>query len=235
MQRHMQKSKKIRRPFVFLSTAMTLDGKISSSRREEILVSTSDTKEMGFEHRIMADAVMVGGNTLLLDDPKLLVKTKERQMERVKLGKPPEPIKVGVVSNADKLKLKGDFLDKGDTPKVIFTTQQTSKKKIEQLKKRAKVYVLGRDMVNLKKAMSILYGLGVKKLMVEGGGALIFSLLKDGLVDEINLKIGNLILGGRDAVTFVDGEGFDILKAKKVKFVKITKKPDHLILKGIIT
>lgn len=231
----MKKSKNIKRPFVFLSTAMTLDGKISSYKKEEILVSINDRKEMGYKHRIVADAVMVGGNTLLQDDPTLLVKTKQRQRQRIKSGKPPEPIKVGVVSNAEKLKLKGDFLDKGDTLKVIFTTAQTSKKKIGQLKKKAKVYVLGKDMVNLKKAMNILYGLGVRKLMVEGGGALIFSLLKDGLVDEINLKIGNLILGGKGSATFVDGKGFDALNAKKVKFIKLTRKPDCLILKGKIT
>ena len=52
---------------------------------------------------------------------------------------------------------------------------------------------MGDKRVNLKKALETLYGLGVKKLLVEGGGELIFSLLKDNLVDEINLKIGNLI------------------------------------------
>ena len=82
--------------------------------------------------------------------------------------------------------------------------------------------------------MEVLYKLGVKKLMVEGGGELIFSLLKSNLVDEINLKIGNLIIGGRSSVTFVGGQGFDKLSARKVKFVKLVKKPNYLILKARI-
>jgi len=213
---------------------MSLDGKLSNYKKEQIEIAVNDNKEMMYEHRIIADAVMVGGNTLIQDDPKLLVKTKERKKKRVKLGRSPEPIKVGIVSNANKLKLNGDFLGKGDTPKVIFTTTQTSKKKIEQLKKKAQVYILGKKMVNLKRAMSILHDLGVRKLMVEGGGTLIFSLLKENLVDEINLKIGNLIVGGKDSVTFVSGKGFDKLNTKKVKITKLTRKPNYLILKARI-
>lgn len=228
----MGRKKTIKRPFVFLSTAMSLDGKLSNYKKEQIEIAVNDDKEMMYEHRIVADAVMVGGNTLIQDDPKLLVKTRERRKQRIKLGKSPEPIKVGIVSNANKLKLNGDFLAKGNTLKVIFTTTQTSKEKIRQLEKRAKVYVLGKKIVNLKKAMSILYGLGVRRLMVEGGGTLIFSLLKEDLVDEINLKIGNLIIGGKDSVTFVSGKGFDKLTAKKIKFVKLTKRPNYLILKA---
>jgi len=232
----MKKSKKkiIKYPFVFLSTAMSLDGKLSNYKKEQIAISTDDDKEMMYEHRIISDAVMVGGNTLIQDDPKLLVKTKERQRRRMKLGKTPEPIKVGIVSNADKLKLNGDFLGRGDTLKIIFTTTQTSKKKIEQLKKKAQVYILGKKIVNLKKAMSVLYDLDIRKLMVEGGGTLIYSLLKEGLVDEINLKIGNLIIGGRNSVTFVEGEGFNKLNVQKVKILKLIKKLNCLILRAKI-
>jgi len=228
----MKKNEKIKRPFVFLNTGMSLDGKLSNYKREQIEIATNDDKKMVYENRILADAIMLGGNSLIQDDPKLLVKTKVRQRRRIKLGKTPEPIKVGIISNADKMKLNGDFFDKGNTLKVIFTTNQTSKKKIEQIKKKASVYVLGKNRVNLKKSLNILYNLGVRKLMVEGGGTLIFSLLKEGLVDEINLKIGNLIVGGKDSVTFVDGKGFDKLTAKKVKFIKLIKKPNYLILKA---
>jgi len=231
----MKKNGKIKRPFIFLSTGMSLDGKISNYKKEQIEIATNDDRKMVNEHRLLADAIMLGGNSLILDDPKLLVKTKAIQRRRIKLGKTPEPIKVGIISNADKMKLNGDFLGKGNILKVIFTTNQTSKKKIEQIKKKASVYILGKNMVNLKKAVSILYNLGVRKLMVEGGGTLIFSFLKEGLVDEINLKIGNLIVGGKDSVTFVSGKGFDKLTAKKVKFIKLTKKPNYLILKARLT
>lgn len=90
---------------------------------------------------------------------------------------------------------------------------------------------MGEKKVDLKKALETLYELGVKKFLVEGGGELIFSLLKNNLVDEINLKIGNLIIGGRETTTFCDGDGFGMPSFKKVKFVKVIKKPNCLILK----
>lgn len=177
---------------------------------------------------------MIGGNTLRLDDSGLTVKTLERQKKRIKLGKPPEPMKISAIASANDLRVKGDFFEKGSGEKVIFTTKQTSKKKIEEIKKRAKVFVLGEKRVNLKKALEILYKLGVRKLLVEGGGNLISELLKEDLVDEINLKIGDLIIGGKNTVTLCDGEGFDELNAKKVKFVSATRNKNVLILKARI-
>lgn len=225
---------KNKKPFVFLCTGISLDGKLSNYKKEQIDICTNDDKRFREDHKIIADAVMVGGNTLIQDDPSLTVKTKGRQRERIKLGKSSEPIKVGVISNANKLKIKGDFFNKGNTQKIIFTTTQTSKRKINEIKFKARVFTLGKKEVDLKKAMNILYELGVKKLMVEGGGELIFSLIKNKLVDEINLKIGNLLIGGRNSVNFIGGQGFDRLNAKKVKIVRLIKKPNYLTLKAKI-
>ncbi|MBM3254672.1 MAG: 2,5-diamino-6-(ribosylamino)-4(3H)-pyrimidinone 5'-phosphate reductase [Candidatus Omnitrophica bacterium] len=225
---------KDKRPLIFLCTGMSLDGKLSNYKKEQIDICTDDDKKFREGYKIIADAVMVGGNTLLQDDPALTVKTKERQQKRIKLGKPPEPIKVGVISNANNLTIRGDFFDRGNALKIIFTTAQTSKKKLDELKRKAQVYVLGNKMVNLKRAMAILYKLGVKRLMVEGGGTLIFSLLKENLVDEINLKIGNLIVGGKDSITFVEGQGFDKITAKGVRLIKVIKRPNYIALKAKI-
>lgn len=230
----MKKSKTTRKPFVFLCSGMSLDGKLSNYKKEQIDIATDDDKKLRDDYKIIADAVMVGGNTLIQDDPALTVKTEERQKKRIKLGKSPEPTKVGIISNANNLKTKGDFFDKGKARKIIFTTTQTDKRKLEEIKKKAKVYVMGKREVNLKKAMNILYRLGIKKLMVEGGGNLIFSLLKSNLINEINLKIGNLIIGGKNSITFAEGEGFNKLNRKAVKFIKIIKKPNYLILKARI-
>lgn len=221
-----------KRPFTFLCTGMSLDGKLSNYKKEQIDICTNDDKKFREDHKIIADAVMVGGNTLIQDDPSLTVKTKERQRKRIKLGKSPEPIKVGIISNANNLKIKGDFFNKGNAQKIIFTTTQTSKRKINELKSKAQVFTLGKKEVDLKKAMNALYKLGVKKLMIEGGGELIFSLVKNNLVDEINLKIGNLLVGGRNSVTFIGGQGFDKLNVKKVKIIKLDKKPNYLTLKA---
>jgi 2,5-diamino-6-(ribosylamino)-4(3H)-pyrimidinone 5'-phosphate reductase len=220
-----------KRPFVFLCTAMSLDGKLAGFDKKQAEIATNDKKEMTFECRIRADAVMVGGRTLLLDDPGLTVKTEERQRKRIELGKTKEPYKVAVITDISGLELKKDFLNRGETKKIIFTTEKSPKEKINELKKLCDIYVYGRERVDLKQALSKLVELGVKFLMVEGGGELIFSLLKEDLVDEINLQVGNLIFGGRTATTFVDGEGFTQGEAKKVKLVNLTQKETYLILK----
>jgi len=221
----------IKRPFVFLCTGMSLDGKIATFDKKQTEIATNDDKEMMYEGRIKADAIMVGSKTFSLDDPGLTVKTFERQEERLKLGKNKEPFKVIVISDLKNIKIDGDFFNRGNSKKIIFTTERSLKEDIEKLENLCEVYVYGKQKVDLKQALSKLYEIGVKTLMVEGGGELIFSLLKENLVDEINLKMGNLILGGRDSITFCGGEGFTQETAKKVKLIDLKRKENYLVLK----
>lgn len=223
---------KEKRPFVFLCTGMSLDGKLSNHKKECSPISHDDNRDMLYDARIEADAVMIGANTLRLDDSSLTVKTEERQNLRIAAGKPAEPTKVAIISNANDLKMDGDFFNKGDGHKIIFTTTKTSVEKIEEIKKKAKVFVTGKEKVDLEKAMMILKNEGVEKLLVEGGGELIASLLEKDLVDEIRLKIGDLIIGGRTSVTLVDGDGFDILSSKRVEFSDVKVINNCIIIKA---
>jgi 2,5-diamino-6-(ribosylamino)-4(3H)-pyrimidinone 5'-phosphate reductase len=69
------------------------------------------------------------------------------------------------------------------------------------------VIVCGKDAVDLVTLLEKLGARGIRRLMVEGGGTLIAGLISAGLVDEIYTFVGNIIIGGRDAPTLVDGEG----------------------------
>ena len=218
-------------PFVYLCTGMSLDGKISTSKRVDTRITTDDDRNFLYDLRVPCDAIMMGGRTVILDDPGLTVKSAKRQRRRLALGKTKEPIKIGIISDISKLKTSGDFFNRGEAKKIIFTTERSPKDKIKSLNKIADVYVYGKQKVNLKKALAKLYTLGIKSIMVEGGGELIYSLLKDNLVDEINLKIGDLILGGRTAPTLCDGEGFTGLTAKQVKLINLKRKGNYLMLK----
>jgi 2,5-diamino-6-(ribosylamino)-4(3H)-pyrimidinone 5'-phosphate reductase len=222
------------RPFVFLCTGMSLDGKISNHKKECSPISSDDNRDMLYDARVEADAIMIGGNTLRLDDSGLTIKGEDRQKMRIAAGKLLEPIKVVVISSANDIKTSGDFFDKGDGEKIVFTTTKTSTEKIDELKKKASVYVIGEEKVDIEKAMDILHKEGVRQLLVEGGGELIFSLLEKDLIDEIRLKIGNIIIGGRSTATLVDGDGFDILKTKKVEFQSVIQEQNHIIVKAKI-
>ena len=228
----MKSKKNIKRPFVYLCTGMSLDGKISNfSRSVDSRITTDDDRNFLYDHRVPCDAIMMGGLTMILDDPGLTVKSEKRQKQRLALGKAKEPVKIGIVSDISKIKTNGDFFNKGDAKKIIFTTERSSKTKINALRKIADIYVYGKQKVNLKRTLEKLYEFGIRSVMVEGGGELIFSLLKDDLVDEINLKIGDLILGGRTAPTLCDGEGFTGITARQVKLIKLKRKDNYLMLK----
>jgi 2,5-diamino-6-(ribosylamino)-4(3H)-pyrimidinone 5'-phosphate reductase len=87
------------RPFVFINVAMTADGKIDTFQRRGAAISSARDKERVDQLRANADAVMVGGRTLLNEDPKLTVKSQALRAERVARGRSPNPVKVGVVTH----------------------------------------------------------------------------------------------------------------------------------------
>src|SRR5574341_906269 len=128
---------------------------------------------------------MVGGRTLLDEDPKLTVKSEALRAERVGRGLSPNPVKVVIVSEAD-IKPDSMFLKAGPARIVIFTTPRTSKDRLAFLRARGVgVYIHDLETVDLPKALATLKELGIQRLMVEGGATLNFELLKSGLVDEI--------------------------------------------------
>src|SRR5512135_3135778 len=114
------------RPFVFINVAMTADGKIDTFERKGAAISSPRDKERVDRLRASADAIMVGGKTLLGEDPKLTVKSETLRAERVARGLSPNPVKVGVVTEAN-LKADSQFLNTGPAEIVIFTTRRTSK------------------------------------------------------------------------------------------------------------
>ncbi len=184
------------RPFVFINVAMTADGKIDTFERKGAAISSPGDKARVDQLRAGADAIMVGGRTLLDEDPKLTVKSEELRAERVASGRPPNPIKVGIVTVAN-IKPDSQFLNAGPADIVIFTTQRTSKRHLALVTSRhVDVYVDQAAKVDLPGALAILKEIGVERLMVEGGSRLNFELLRLGLVDEIIAYVAPLIFGG---------------------------------------
>jgi len=195
------------RPFVHINVAMTADGKLDTFERRGAAISSPGDKERVDRLRAEADAVMVGGRTLLDEDPKLTVKSERLRAERGARGLPPNPAKVGVVTEAA-LRPDSNFLTTGPARILIFTTSQTSRGQIEMLQSHAvQVFVHDGPQVDLAAMMEALAAGGIQRLMVEGGGTLNFELLKRGLVDEITAYVAPMIFGGAHAPTLADGLG----------------------------
>jgi len=221
------------KPFIFINSAMSLDGKLSTIERRQVRISNPE--DLGRVDRLRAsvDAVMVGSNTVAIDDPKLTVKSEDLRRERLTKGLPENPAKV-MVGSIKGIKLDGDFLNYGNAEKIIFTTEKEEKKKIEALRKKARVYVMGKQRTNIHEMIGILAGLGIKRIMVEGGGTLNYEMLEAGLVDEIYVAVGPMIFGGKDAPTLADGEGLPYDKRINLEPVGIEKLGDVFVLKYIV-
>ena len=206
------------RPFVLINSAITADGKIDTVERKGAPISSPSDIERVDRLRAESDAIMVGGRTLLQEDPRLTVKSAILRTQRLERGLDENPIKVGIVTKIEDpqaeheigngIKSDGKFLNFGPARVVIFTTEQTDSTQIDRLLERgATVFTLGQRRVDLAEALRCLRELGVKRLMVEGGGTLNAELLRLKLVDEVHLYIAPLIFGGATAPTLADGTG----------------------------
>lgn len=219
-------NKPMNRPFVFINVAMTADGKIDTFERQGSAISSKQDKQRVDQLRAESDAVMVGGHTLLDEDPKLTVKSEALRAERIARGLTPNPVKVGIVTKAE-LKTHSEFLHTGPAKTVIFTTYQTSKGQLAFLRSQgAEVYVDAQERVDLPHALAILKELGIQRLMVEGGATLNFELLRLGLVDEVSAYIAPMIFGGANAPTMVSGSGLGRGEAVPLKLVHVEQHED---------
>ncbi len=196
-----------KRPFVFINMAMSADGKVSTARREQLRISGTEDFERVDSLRASSDAIMVGIGTVLADNPSLTVKSSKRREERVNSGLPENPVRV-VVDSLARTPTDSDILNVGTGRRIIAVSEQAIVEDIGRLGDKAEIMVCGKHEVDLEKLLYLLRSQGIKRLMVEGGGTLNWSLLYHGLVDEIYIYIGNMIIGGDSAPTPVGGTGF---------------------------
>ena len=218
------------RPYVILNVATTADGKTDTIARRGAAISSPRDLERVDQLRAASDAVMVGGKTLLGDDPRLTVKSAALRAERRARGLDENPIKVGVVTNAT-LRLDSRFLTAGAARVMLFTTRQTSADQIARLRERgAQVFVMGEQHVDLVAALAHLKDNGVHHLLVEGGGTLNAELLKQNLIDELYLYLAPLLFTGANAPTFADGSGLPREDAIHLQLIAVERDEDGGIL-----
>ena len=212
-----------RRPNVIVNVAMSADGKIDTVARQGAAISSPEDKARVDRLRASVDAVLVGGRTLVHEDPRLTVKSAKLRRERKAAGQPENPTKVGVVSVAD-LKPDGAFLAAGPARKLIFTTRRSPPELIKKLEQAgAEVFVAGEKAVNLKAILHTLGDLGIRSVMVEGGGTLIAEFLRLDLVDDLYTYIAPRLFGGSTAPTLADGPGFLPSRTPRLKLVSVER------------
>jgi 2,5-diamino-6-(ribosylamino)-4(3H)-pyrimidinone 5'-phosphate reductase len=217
------------RPYVVVNVAMSADGKISTRERRQVKISGVQDFERVDRLKAGADAVMVGIGTVLADDPSLTVKSEECRTYRLGRGVDEHPVRI-VVDSAGRIPLEASILHKGAGKRIIAVSGRADPTKIAELHRYADVIIAGEDEVDLAFMMDKLGEMGIRRVMVEGGGTLIAGLVHAGLVNEIYTFIGNMIIGGKDSPTFVDGEGF----LSESGFCRLTLIETHRIETGVL-
>jgi len=199
----------MKRPYVIINCAMSADGKIASPTGKQVRISCDEDIKRMYKLRNKSDAVLVGINTVLSDDPKLTVKEKY-------VKNPNQPIRIVLDSNC---KTPVDFLVVNDMSNTFIISAIDCNKKYGD---NVEVILCDKDengLINLEKLLEILYKKGVNKLMVEGGGKVIWSFLEKGLVDDFFIYVGPMTIGGKNTPTIGDGENFK-------KFLKLINSTD---------
>jgi len=192
---------------VVVNAAMSADGKLSSRRREQIEISGPTDFDRVDQLRADSDAVMVGVGTVLADDPSLTIDDPDRRTARAERGDPENPARV-VADSRVRTPPDATVLD-GRAQTYLLVSEAAPPDFIEEMEDAgAYVIAAGRDRVDLTTTLAKLEGEGINRLMVEGGGELIFGLFEESLVDELFVYVGPTIIGGRDAPTLADGDGF---------------------------
>lgn len=202
------------KPHVLVYTTATVDGKIASITGFSQLSCPHDLRRL-HEARAWSDAVMVGANTVLVDDPLLTVRYVE--------GRNPARI---VVDGRLRIPLDARIVVDRSAETIIITSEEAPRGKMDALAGRgATVIVLpGGPRLDMAEVLGTLAGLGYRRILVEGGGELLWSLFEARLVDEVRVTWTPLILGGREAVPMVGGEGFkDKGDAVKLRLVELRR------------
>ena len=200
------------KPYIILNAAMSLDGKIATKTGNSEISGPEDLIRV---HNIRKniDAIMVGIGTILSDNPRLT-------SYRVSSNKEDNPIRI-VVDNRARTPVNYKILN--DEAKTIIAVSNLCNDKNEkcdmeafnrakEISKKAEIFYSSKDYIDLKELMNYLYNKGIKTLLLEGGSTLNFSMIKENLIDEIKICISPMIVGGKDAKTLFDGEGFDLMK-----------------------
>ena len=209
------------RPKVILCAAMTLDGKIATKTGDSKLSSIQDKVRI-HKLRSKVDAILVGSNTIKRDDPLLTVRHTK--------GKNPLRIILDSKANIDQ---KSQIIKTcKKIPTIIAVSKKASKKNIDKLKKYPlEIIITGNKLVNIKNLLRILSKKKIKTLLVEGGGTVNWEFVKQGLVDEIIITITPYLIGGKNAITLVEGEGFSFIKkATKLKLKKNWRLGNEIVL-----
>jgi len=211
------------RPFVRLSAALSLDGKLHPMDSPGFKLGSENDRRRLLDLRRQSQAVLIGATTLRVDsDPKIVSATAQRAENPVNI----------VCSTRLELDLTLPFFTSGQTTRLIFTTDRASEKSVNLTAQYATVYRtdLKDGNVDLIEVMNTLSALDISSVLLEGGGKMNHSALQANLVDELHLTLCPFVLAGKTNASLFDGHGFSPGSLPRFTLVSCTPVGDELFI-----
>ncbi|MCK4401588.1 bifunctional diaminohydroxyphosphoribosylaminopyrimidine deaminase/5-amino-6-(5-phosphoribosylamino)uracil reductase RibD [bacterium] len=215
-------------PFVTVKYAMSIDGKIATRTGDSKWISNDKSRRFVHRLRSISDAVLVGVNTVIKDNP-CLTPRHGSIADRM-------PIKI-ILDSSARIPIKSMVLDTREAPTIIAVTKKAPKSNVEKLKQVGiEIICCKSDKNNLVSIYDLLSKLGrkdVASVLVEGGSRVISSFMEERAIDRIYAFIGHKIIGGKTAlVPFVSRGVSKIKDAVSLKNVKVRRFKDDIMIEG---
>lgn len=204
-------------PYVVLSAAMSLDGYIDDASDTRLLLSNPADFDRVDEVRSSCDAILIGGETLRRDNPRLLVNSSERRSARRSRGLPEYPLKITLTRRGG-LSRDLKFWHHGDQ-KLVYCPHSISRRVADELRGLTTVVGLA-PAVTPRAIVEDLGERGVMRLMVEGGGTIHTQFLTAGVVDELHLAVAPFFVGDHQAPRFVNSGNYPFSPANRMELVE---------------
>jgi diaminohydroxyphosphoribosylaminopyrimidine deaminase/5-amino-6-(5-phosphoribosylamino)uracil reductase len=214
-----------RRPFVALKMAQTLDGKIATEKGRSRWISGPLSRALVHRLRSIHQAVLVGTRTVSHDDPRLNVNLEGGR----------QPVRI-VLDPRLKIDFKKNVLNAPDRQAIVVTAEERFRAAYPRYDRKG-IGLLGvpskRGRLNLGRLLERVGAMGISSILVEGGGETAAAFLQEKLVDKIYFFIAPKFLGGRRAVTSVEGEGVQNLdEAVKIRDFSFAKIGEDFLVTG---
>ena len=209
------------RPYVILSAAISIDGKIATKTGDSKLSSKQDLVRL-HKLRSKVDAILIGKNTVQKDNPLLTVRhTKGKNPIRIILDSN------GTISTKSKI-----IQTSNKIPTIIVVSKKISDSNLQKLKKfPIDVIVTGSNSINIKSLLKKLSEKNIKTILVEGGGTVNWEFVKNNFFDELIITLSPFLIGGKDSVSLIQGNGFKKIRdSPNIRLKSIKRLKNHLVL-----
>jgi diaminohydroxyphosphoribosylaminopyrimidine deaminase/5-amino-6-(5-phosphoribosylamino)uracil reductase len=217
-----------KKPFVIMKAGISIDGKIATSSGESKWITSERSRLHSHELRNRMSGIMVGINTVLSDDPSLTYRGEHK-------GK--DPLRI-IIDSTLKVPFESKVIKYNNNNTIVACVENTDLIKKEKLEKMGVKIIETKSKKGKVDLQEVVEKLGKEKIdsiLLEGGGTLNFSALKEGIVDKVRFYIAPKIIGGENSKNSVSGQGFyNLDDCVNLKDMSYEQMGNEIVVEGYI-